>query len=262
MMFEEIVTVDVETTGLHPVTERIIELAAVRWVDGEAVEQFQTLVRPDKPIDPRASAVHGLTDDDVADAPLPREALERFHDFAGHLPLAAHNAPFDMGFLAMESLRARVRLAERMVVDTLTLSRKAFPHLPSHKLEFLSQTLGLGAKTHHRALDDARTAGHLLYASIREIGELPRQCRIKYPHGGKNRFTGALRGLKEAIEAGTDTALEYELPNGATSERMVIPIAVVHVMGRSYLHCRTCVKDEDRTYRLDRIRSVRLMEPA
>ena len=259
-MTETMITFDVETTGLHPIMERVIEIAAVRWCQGEPVETFQSLVCPNKPIDPRASEIHGLSDADVADAPQSDAVLASFRAFIGNDTLAAHNSPFDMAFLTMESLRSRIDLVETTVIDTLPLSRRAFPSLPSHRLTYLSKALGLGATQAHRALDDAETAGRLLLRAYQELGEIPQHCRTPFPSQPKLRLPKPLRMLRQAVDQQAPTLIDYALPNGSVSEREIIPIDIIDIMGKTYLFCRTCAGDEARTYRLDRIRSVLAME--
>lgn len=261
-MIESVITFDVETTGLHPIMERVIEIAAVRWAHGEPVETFQSLVRPNHPIDPRASEIHGMVDADVADAPESAAVLRDFCTFVGGHTLAAHNSPFDMAFLTMEALRSRITMTETTVIDTLPLSRRAFPSLPSHKLVYLSQVLGLGATQSHRALDDALTAGRLLHRAWQELGDIPRHCCAPFPSQPKLRLPKPIRTLRQAVEQQCNTIIDYVMPNGSTSEREIIPVEILEIMGKTYLFCRLCKADgtdEDRTYRVDRIRGVRAM---
>ena len=260
-MIPSIVSFDVETTGLQPFSERIIELAAVRWRDGAPVETFQSLVDPRRPIDPGAIAVHGITDADVAGAPGIESVLPAFCEFAGTDPLAAHNAGFDTGFLTMESLRAGVALRERRVLDTLTLARHAFRGLRSFRLESLSAQLDLGAEEHHRALADAMTAGRLLYAALEKGGEAPKAAWSMLRSADDLKLPVSLHCVQEALERACDVSIDYQTAKGFAQDYLVRPIALVRVMNRPYLYARCRRSEEERTYRIDRIRGARLPAP-
>ncbi|MFR7646734.1 MAG: PolC-type DNA polymerase III, partial [Butyricicoccus sp.] len=92
---------DLETTGLNPASEEITEIAAVRVVEGEIRDSFQTYVNPHKPIPAEITELTGISDETVADAPDLDKAVPEFLAWAGEgqYPLVAHNAGFDMGFL-------------------------------------------------------------------------------------------------------------------------------------------------------------------
>jgi DNA polymerase-3 subunit alpha (Gram-positive type) len=179
-MLTEFVSFDVETTGLNPATDRVIELAAVRWHDGHIIAAFHTLVNPETPIHPASYAVHGISDAEVRRAPRIGDVLQLFEAFRGALPLVAHNAPFDLGFLSSESMRAHYPLRAARVLDTLTLSRHVFKEQPSHKLVRLSVALDLQAVQHHRALADAETAGRLAWRAITQAGDPPESAWINW----------------------------------------------------------------------------------
>ena len=154
------VVVDLETTGLDPLVEGILEIAAVRLEGDRVVGTWQTLVNPGPGVEisEASHAIHGITAAMVADAPGVAEALRAFEAFLGDAPLVAHNAPFDVGFLN----RARQGLGAgplpNAAFDTLEMAREVFPDQRSHKLESLCRLLGHDANGFHRAAADA---GHL-----------------------------------------------------------------------------------------------------
>ncbi|MCL2077638.1 MAG: PolC-type DNA polymerase III [Oscillospiraceae bacterium] len=158
---DELIVFDMETTGLSPVNERITEIGAVKLVNLEIVGEFKTFINPEKPIPENITQITGITDDMVKDAPLEKEALEKFIAFCGSLgnfqntPLIAHNASFDTGFLREACKRQGIEYNFESI-DTLKLCRAAVPGVKSHSLGAMAKHYRLGDFNHHRALDDAK----------------------------------------------------------------------------------------------------------
>ena len=153
------VVFDVETTGLSAATEALTEIGAARIRGGEIVETFQTFVNPGKKIPYKIVELTGITDAMVADAPTPEEAVARFFTFAGSAVLAAHNAKFDMSFLAAV---APEQAKAATYIDTLVLARFLLPDLKNHKLNVIVDHLNVGSFHHHRASDDAEITARVL----------------------------------------------------------------------------------------------------
>src|SRR5262245_11712269 len=111
------VAFDTETTGLHA-SDRLVELGAVRFRGGLIEGEFVAVVNPGVPIPQGATAVHGIRDEDVAGRPRAAEVLPSFLSFIEGAALVGHNAPFDVRVLALELLRAGLRLPDNPVLDT------------------------------------------------------------------------------------------------------------------------------------------------
>ena len=156
---DEFVVVDVETTGRDPKVADLIEIGAVRVRNGEIVDRFSTFVSPARAI--FGAQMHGITDADVANAPVAREAVEKFLDFAGETPLVGHNVGFDLGFLA-EALGEPMKFVGATSYDTLAIAREGYPDLESYKLGDIARFLGVTVETAHRGLADAETTATIL----------------------------------------------------------------------------------------------------
>ena len=151
------VVFDTETTGLTPSVDEIVQIAAVRLVNGRRVrrEVFDTLVDPGRPIPQSSTEVHGITEDMVKGAPSMVEAGKRFHAFARGAVLIAHNAPFDMEFLRRHEKEIGVEF-DHPVLDTVLLSAVVYGQLDQHSLDALTARLGITIpeEARHTAIGD------------------------------------------------------------------------------------------------------------
>lgn len=155
----EIIAIDVETTGLSPhMGHRVIEIGAVRIVNGSLAEEFHHLIDCGAAVSMSAQRIHGITPALLRGQPQPAIAFAAFRDFIGPSALVAHNARFDMSFLRNEFGRLGRTLPNRALC-TLELSRRRLRTLPDYRLETLVRRL-LGPqppdRRRHRALEDAR----------------------------------------------------------------------------------------------------------
>ena len=167
----EIVCFDIETTGLNRKHEVIIEIGAVVLKNGEITDTFNTFAAPGRILSPEIIRLTGITDEMLEGAPSQREALEAFLAFAGDRPLAAHNADFDMGFIAAGCRKYGLPFANPSV-DSLILAQNLLPELGKYKLDIVAEHLHLPAFNHHRASDDAATVAYMLPHFFRMLEEL------------------------------------------------------------------------------------------
>ncbi len=141
---------DLETTGLNPDIDEVIEIGAIKVKGGEVVEHFHTFVRPHRNIPSLVTNLTGITYKDVEDAPDPAEIRKKLEEFIGSYPLIAHNVSFDRIFLE----KFMGKRLDNEFFDTLELARIFFPDLPSHSLQNLVKALSLKKEKAHRALSD------------------------------------------------------------------------------------------------------------
>ncbi|MBC7871286.1 MAG: 3'-5' exonuclease, partial [Chitinophagaceae bacterium] len=182
-MRDEIVAIDLETTGLDPTKDDIIEIGAVRMKDGKVIDEFSTFVNPGSPIPPNVSHITGIFPADVVGAPDIKALLPKLNDFVGDSPMVAHNLSLDMGFLQQRYgiLRGNTR------IDTYDLASVMVPNAPRYNLHSLSQEAGITLENAHRALEDARAAGLLYWWLWQKV--------LTLPHGTLQEIISASRDL-------------------------------------------------------------------
>lgn len=164
------VVFDTETTGLLPAEgDEIVQIAGLRIVNGRAVagEVFDRLVNPGRSIPPRATAVHGISEAMVAEAPGIAEVGRQFHRFAEGAVLVAHNAPFDMAFLRRHEAAIGCRF-DHPILDTVLLSAVVWGQSESHSLDALGHRLGITIpeEARHTAIGDAEATAQALLRLI------------------------------------------------------------------------------------------------
>lgn len=155
------VVVDVETTGGRPGLHRLTEIGAVKMIGGQVVDEFQTLLNPQRSIPPNITRITNITNEMVADAPLFVEVAEQFRAFMGDAIFAAHNVNFDYGFMSAEyeMIDQRFRYPKLCTVASM---RRLYPGHRSYSLKNLCRDFEIDLKSHHRALCDAKAAAELL----------------------------------------------------------------------------------------------------
>jgi DNA polymerase III epsilon subunit family exonuclease len=156
---QEFVVVDTETTGRDPKIADLIEIGAVRVRRGEIVDRFSTFVSPGRDI--FGVQMHGITDADVANAPLAKEAAQKLLAFVGGAPIVGHNVGFDIGFLD-RALEESGKFIAGGYFDTLVIAREGYPDLESYKLGDVAKFFGITVATAHRGLADAETTAAVL----------------------------------------------------------------------------------------------------
>ena len=151
------VVFDLETTGISPKTDEVVEISAVKVEHGKVTDEFSTLVNPKQRIPYGASRVNGITDDMVAEAPFFEQVLEEFLEFIEGFVLVGHNiARFDMNFLYRDVEKYFERSLPNDYIDTLQMARRELPNLEHHRLTDLAEYYGISAEGAHRALNDCR----------------------------------------------------------------------------------------------------------
>ena len=160
------IALDLETTGLSPARDRILEIGAVKVEEGEVTDCYETFIDCGIPIPPKITELTGITGEMIKGSPLRDEAVRGFLEFSGDMVLLGHNLPFDYGFMKQNVVNMGLPY-ERGGLDTLKIARICLPELPGRSLDRLADHYGIPQEHHHRALDDALTAARL-YERLKE----------------------------------------------------------------------------------------------
>ena len=258
---------DVETTGLDPAGgDKVCEIAIVKTLNGEIVDQFVTLVNPGMAIPPRAVSIHGITDSMVRKAPFFRHIAGEVLDFLKDSVIVAHNAAFDLGFLEAELRNLMLTLPKYNVIDTLGIARRYY-NFSSNSLGEIAKNIGIITECEHRALADVMTTKGVLEYFLADLDR--RGIRLK-------RLKDILKLQGKAVEL--KTSKELVLPGEIeealrikgklrikylsaykeeTSTRVIEPFDISVSKESTYIHAFCHLRKERCTFRLDRILDIR-----
>jgi DNA polymerase-3 subunit epsilon len=252
---------DVETTGLSPAYgHRICEVACLRLRDGAETARFESLVDPERPISEGAFHVNRITPEMLLGAPTFDAVTDPLLRLMEDAVLVAHNAPFDLGFLAAELEIARRSPPEGPVLDTLALARRTYS-FSRNSLEAVSDALEVEKGTAHRAMGDVQTTRHVLERilwdlnrrwGVTTLGQLIafQGGPIPYPHPQVIPLPPA---IAEALASSGRVRMRYVDARGQESDRVVRPLRVHGSHGHLYLIAHCYRADALRTFRLDRV---------
>jgi DNA polymerase-3 subunit epsilon len=155
--------VDIETTGGNPLYHRIIDIAVIRMEEGKVVEEFESLVNPDRFVHPSITQLTGITTEQLEEAPSFRRIARSIHRLLDGALFVAHNARFDYNFLRYEFGRVRRPFTAKCLC-TVKLSRKLYPEHRNHDLTSVISRMGLRCEHRHRAMSDAAVVRDFLDA--------------------------------------------------------------------------------------------------
>jgi DNA polymerase-3 subunit epsilon len=164
--------IDFETTGLSPANgDRIIEVAALKIINNEVIDQFQSLVNPEFEISKRITGITGITNEMLEDAPTSFEIIPSLIDFLESNTLVAHNASFDSNFFHNELGLSKMKKTYQFTCS-MKIARRVFPSSPNHKLATLLEYRGIDHSGElHRALSDVKGTYELWMDMNRQIAK-------------------------------------------------------------------------------------------
>ena len=164
----EYVVFDIETTGLSPRHNKIIEIGAVRVKNGSICDTYNQFVNPEIPIPYNITKLTSINDSMVMDAPTIETVLPQFLEYVGDAALVAHNASFDTGFIREFAERLGLPF-DYTILDTLTLAHILIPELGKYTLDRLCKQFGVSLENHHRACDDAYATAEIFVKMLKLI---------------------------------------------------------------------------------------------
>ena len=201
---------DLETTGISPNYDEVIEISALKVKGGEVVDEFNTLVNPGRKIPFGATKVNGITNAMVAEAPAFSHVLAEFLDFAEGLVLVGHNiARFDMKFIWRDAEQYFGEIPQNNYVDTLQVARKHLPKMDHHRLVDLAEYYGISSEGAHRALNDCYMNQKVYECMVSEMREAQ-----------KKRVEEARKKASEAANRSIGQKSEESINNQANSHQV------------------------------------------
>ena len=251
---------DVETTGLVPeLGDRVCEIALLHFQGGRELKRFHSLVNPGRPVSPGAYAVNGITEEELVDAPLFAQIAPSVREILQGSVLVAHNAPFDLGFLDAEFDLCRLPTPANPVVDTLALARRCY-RFPSNRLGSVARYLGVNTCGEHRALFDVLTTKALLEQMLIDLSEhgVSMIDHLVAAQGGpigwpRRESIPLPPEIQEALTGDGRIWIRYLSAGGRETHREVTPLRVTVRGGYLYLVAVCHLRNEQRTFRLDRV---------
>ncbi len=142
------VAIDVETTGLSPIANELIEISAIKYDGQKKIDTFTSLIKPKARIPYYITNITGITNEMVQNSPFVEEIMPSLISFIGESPIVAHNANFDYKFIQSYSNNA---FSKNTLIDTVQIGRMLYPNLPNHKLGTIAKHIGITEEGFHRA---------------------------------------------------------------------------------------------------------------
>jgi DNA polymerase III epsilon subunit family exonuclease len=260
---------DTETTGLSAAQGRIVEIAALKFdIAGNVLGELSQLINPQGLIPPTATAIHGITDETVADMPFITDVLPRFLDFAAdeRAVLLAQNALFDIGFVNHEALRHDIRLSRNIILDLIDFTRQTFPNLPSYALERVCRTFGLVETQAHRAMADSILVMRLFLHCVHQYESIDDALAVlnemyHYTFGGPMVVKideELMQVITQALETGETLEIVYAGGSKRGMPRQIVPTLLFNRDGVMFLTARCLLSNSNKQFRLDRIKECRI----
>ena len=168
--------VDIETTGLSRHRHKITEISAIKFQNGKVVDEFTTLINPERPISKFITKLTGIDNEMVKDAPLIQDIIQDFHNFTKDSHFVAHNATFDFNFLNHATKKHLNEEMKNNILCTCKLARRLLPELPNKKLGTVCEHFEINNEQAHRAKGDALATTRIL----KKFLELTKAEEISY----------------------------------------------------------------------------------
>ncbi|MGI6094515.1 MAG: PolC-type DNA polymerase III [Lachnospiraceae bacterium] len=234
-MTDMYVALDLETTGLQPKTDRILEIGAIKVVDGKIEDVYHTLIDPRMKIPAHITQITGITEEMVAGQKENEQAIRELLNFCEDLPLLGHNILFDYSFVKCSAVNLKL-VFEKDGLDTLKIARCMLPELASRSLQYLREYYKIPQDKAHRALDDAHTT-HLLYQKLKmAFGEarpdLFCPAALQYKAKRQSPITNAQKGYLQDLVKYHKISLNVEIESMTKSEASRMIDTLLSTYGR------------------------------
>ena len=205
-MLEEFIVLDLETTGLDPLNDKIIEIGAVKITGSKIVESYSTFINPEKNIPDYIVNLTGITNDDVRDAPVFAESSSDLVEFIGDRPIVGQFIKFDLDFLSESGL-----IFDNIVLDTRDLALILLPTLNAFSLSSLIKELNVSNTSPHKALSDAQATAEVFISLRNLIKELDIKSKIEISIIAAKNFSHLANFFKDEIEIEQEISIKDSL---------------------------------------------------
>lgn len=265
-----LVAVDLETTGLSPLVDKIIEIAAVKITAEGEITTYHTLINPLIDVPEFTIQFHGLTNDDLKLAPTIKKPLKEFWDFVGRHPMIAHNSSFDLGYLIKSSHDFQIEFPPLDIYDSCRWGRAAYKPLENppanYKLSTLSEYCGF-ILNHHVAIEDTFACLKIM-ANIGKLGidqKTPQQKSFvfrlsQFDKSDCFNFSSRLSGLTQLVQSKNLLNLEYKGTSIKLSHRPVRPIGLMPLPKGPVLFAECLLTGMNKSFLLKKIKSFSKLE--
>jgi DNA polymerase III subunit epsilon len=259
---------DCETTGLSPLVSGLIELAGIKIYPDGNYFFFDHLIAPQTPITKESMAIHGITPEMVATSPTSNVVLKDFFHFCEELPLIAHNAAFDAGFILYEGHTHQLPIPQLNVYCTLKLFKAIHHRQPSYKLQTLAETLNSPYREYHRALSDTLNLYWVMTTLYQqrtrslEMEELRKRSLLfnlselgsadeleKYP---------LIEELTPYMKSNQDIEIRYMGGSMKNKFRPIRPLGIIPFPHGPVLQAECLLSNKVKSFRLNKIKTFRL----
>ena len=239
----DLIFLDLETTGLDVVTgDSICEIGALKVRKREVIDEFHTLVNPQKSMPPEAFRIHKISDQDLKDAPAFEKIADKLISFLKGSVIFAYNVEFDMGFVDQHLKKINYPPLDTPAVDILSMARDAL-YLPKYDLATTSRFFNIESRGNfHRALDDAYVAYRIFFRLLEIFKEkrLNRLADFISLYGFNNDIFRSQENskvdfFKAAIDAKMNIKIKCFLPKGGAEEKQIRPLRIFQENRHFYL---------------------------
>lgn len=254
-----VIAFDLETTGLSPLIDKIIEIAAVK-VTPSGIEVFEELINPHIPIPPYTEDIHGISNEMVADKEGIEAVLPRFLEFIEELPLIAHNAKFDLGFIIFQMHQLKMSVGKNKAYCSVQQARRCIDEAENYKLNTLAEFLKIDLLNHHRATDDA-IASLRIFAHCLSTGNCKKLIHhydfADYSQDGVIDLPENLELLYQKLPGQEEVLIKYKGGSMRNKWRVVKPVSVLPMPQGSILYAKCLHSELYKSFSLKKVTDVK-----
>jgi DNA polymerase-3 subunit epsilon len=265
-----LVAVDLETTGLSPLVDKIIEMAAVKITAEGVVSTYHQLINPLIDIPEFTIQFHGLRNDDLKMAPTIKKPLKEFWEFVGRHPMIAHNSTFDLGYLIKSSHDFQIEFPPLDIFDSCRYARAIYKKMENGPLNFklstLSQFVGFELQ-HHVAIEDTfaclKIMAHMAKVEVDHKVVMEKSFVFRLSHFDSNdcfNYSTRLKDLAVMVQEKVLVQLDYRGGSSMGRTRPIRPIGLMPLPKGPVLFAECLITGMNKSFLLKKIKSYQQLE--